>query len=208
MSTCIRFLQAQKAKTPEESQSPTSIQDEEDQKIPPHFSCIQREHVSPIGGDTIPPEYRVTTPSRVNGNGMGPTLAESVKERTDALQKVHSITNGHTSGFTPSRLETLSKKVIEKSDKKALKVPSHATSQLTEFLLHNPGILDPEKLDWDYEDEDKESQDGSYHPNIKRRRMATPPFSQEQYQPVPPMGIPTSPRKSNIRTPRIPLDTP
>ena len=45
-------------------------------------------------------------------------------------------------------------------------------------------------------------------PNIKRRRMATPPFSQEQYQPVPPMGIPTSPSKSNIRTPRTPLDTP
>ena len=65
MSTCIRFLQAQKAKPPEESQSPISIQDAEDQKVPPH-SFIQREHVSPIGGDTIPPEYRVTTPVRVN----------------------------------------------------------------------------------------------------------------------------------------------
>ena len=62
LSTCIRFLQAQKAKTPEESQ-----------------------------------------------------------ERTDALQKVHSITNW----FTPSKLETLSKQTIEKSDKRALKVPSH-----------------------------------------------------------------------------------
>ena len=87
-------------------------------------------------------------------------------------------------------------------------MPSHATSQLTKFLFHNPGILDPEKLDWDYEDEDKESQDGSYDPNRKRRRMTPPPFSQEQYQPVPPMGIPTSSRKSNIRTPRTPLDTP
>ena len=74
------------------SQSPTSIKDEKDQKIPPH-SPVQREHVLPMGGDTIPPEYRVKIPSRVNGNGMGPSLAESVKGRTDALQKVHSITN-------------------------------------------------------------------------------------------------------------------
>ena len=39
---------------------------------------------------------------------MSPTLAESVKERKDALQKVHSITNVYTNGFTPSKLETLS----------------------------------------------------------------------------------------------------
>ena len=38
--------------------------------------------------------------------------------------------------------------------------------------------------------------------------MATPPFSQKQYQPVLPMGIPTFPRKSNIRIPRTTLDTP
>ena len=59
---------------------------------------------------------------------MGPTLTESMKGREDALQKVHNITNGHKIKSNPARLETLSKKTIEKSDKKSLKVPSHATS--------------------------------------------------------------------------------
>ena len=94
-----------------------------------------------MGGDTIPPSYRVTTPINMNSNGRGPTLTESMKEREDVLQKVHSITNGHGIKSNPARLETLSKWIIEKSDKKSLKVPSHATSQLTEFLLHNPDIL-------------------------------------------------------------------
>ena len=26
------------------------------------------------------------------------------------------------------------------------------TPQLNEFLLHNPGIIEPDKLNWDYED--------------------------------------------------------
>ena len=60
----------------------------------------------------------------MNGNGRGPTLTQSIKEREDALQKVHSITNGHGIKSNPARLETLSKKIIEKSDKKSLKVPS------------------------------------------------------------------------------------
>ena len=111
----------------------------------PH-SQIQREHVSPIGGDTIPP--RVTTPVNMNCNGRGPTLTQSIKEREDALQKVHSITNGHEIRSHPARLETLSKQIIQTSDKKSLTVPSHATFQLTEFLLHNPDIIDPDQLDW------------------------------------------------------------
>ena len=109
-------------------------------------SPIQREHVSPIGKDTIPPSYTVTTPIDMNDNGRGPTLTQSIKEREDALQKVHSITNGHGIKSNPAKLETLSKQVIQTSDKKSLKVPSHATSQLTEFLLHNPDIIDPDQL--------------------------------------------------------------
>ena len=93
---------------------------------------------------------------------MGPTLTESMREREDALQKVHNITNGQKIRSNPARLETLRKKIIEKSDKKSLKVPSHATSQLTEFLLHNPDIIDPEQLDWDYEYPERETQNGSY----------------------------------------------
>ena len=76
MSICIKFLQAQKAGTPERSPSASSqIDEKEDKKIIPQ-SPIQREHVSPIGGDTIPPSYRVTTPINMNGNGRGPTLTK------------------------------------------------------------------------------------------------------------------------------------
>ena len=35
---------------------------------------------------------------------MGPTLTESMKEREDALQKVHSIINGHGIKSNPARL--------------------------------------------------------------------------------------------------------
>ena len=84
----------------------------------------------------------------MNNGGRGPTLTQSIKEREDALQKVHSITNGHGIKSTPARLETLSKQIIQIRDKKSLKVPSHAPSQLTEFLLHNPDIIDPDQLDW------------------------------------------------------------
>ena len=135
--------------------------EKKDQKVVPQ-SPIQREHVSPIGGDTIPPSYRVTTPINMNGNGRGPTLTQSIKEREDALQKVHSITNGHGIKSNPAGLGTLSKRIIEKSDKKSLKVPSHVTSQLTEFLLHNPDIIDPDQLDWDYEYPVRGTQNGSY----------------------------------------------
>ena len=121
LSTCIKFLQAQRVKTPEESKSVSPMKTEEDQKEPSH-SPIQKEHVSPIGGGTIPPEYRVTTPPIVNNNGMGPTLTESMRERADALQRVHSITNRHRIGSTPASLVKLSKKAIERSDK-TLKVP-------------------------------------------------------------------------------------
>ena len=89
LSVCIKFLQAQKAETPERNSSASS-QTEKDQKVVLQ-SPIQREHVSPMGGDTIPPSYRVTTPINMNGNGRGPTLTQSIKEREDALQKVHSI---------------------------------------------------------------------------------------------------------------------
>ena len=38
--------------------------------------------------------------------------------------------------------------------------------------------------------------------------MTTPTSSQEQYHSVPPMGIPTSPSRSSIKTPRTPINTP
>ena len=60
LSTCIKFLQVQKAKSSERSLSASSLNTEEDQKVSSH-SPIQREHVSPIGADTISPSYRVTT---------------------------------------------------------------------------------------------------------------------------------------------------
>ena len=104
LSICIKFLQAQRVKTPEERKSVSPIKTEEDQKVPSH-SPIQKEHVLPIGGDTIPPAFRVTTPPRLNGNGMGPTLTESMKERADALYKTYSITNGHGIKSTPASLE-------------------------------------------------------------------------------------------------------
>ena len=59
-SVCIKFLQAQKVETKEKNSS-ASPQTEKDQKVILQ-SPIQREHVSPIGGNTIPPTYRVTTP--------------------------------------------------------------------------------------------------------------------------------------------------
>ena len=88
LSICITFLQAQKAGTPERSSSASpQIVDKEDQKVTPQ-SPIQREHVSPIGGDRIPPSYRVKTPININGNGMGPTLTESMKEREDYKRSI------------------------------------------------------------------------------------------------------------------------
>ena len=51
--------------------------------------------MSPIGEDTIPPGYVVTTPPKVNGKSMGPTLSGSLQERADALYKTHTTTNGY-----------------------------------------------------------------------------------------------------------------
>ena len=58
---CLRFLQAEQEETPEGEKPSSPTKHEEDQKVPPQ-SPIQREHVSPIGEDTIPPGYMVTTP--------------------------------------------------------------------------------------------------------------------------------------------------
>ena len=154
MRLCLRFLQAEQEDTPEGEKPPSPTKHEEDQKVPSQ-SPIQREHVSPIGEDTIPPGYVVTTPPKVNGKSMGPTLSESLQERADALYKTHTITNGYDIKSTPQSLETLSKQFISKSGKKSLKVPLKTTPQLNEFLLQNPGITEPDKLDWDYEDDQK-----------------------------------------------------
>ena len=108
-----------------------------------------------MGGDTLPPRYVVTTSTNGNGKSMGPSLSESLQERADALYKTHTITNGYDIKSTPQSLETLSKQLIAKSDKKSLTVPTVTNPQLNEFLLHNPGIIDPDKLDWDYEDDQK-----------------------------------------------------
>ena len=90
LSICIKFLQAQRVKTPEERKSVSPIKTEEDQKVPSH-SPIQKEYVSPIGGDAIPPAFRVTTPPRLNDSGMGPTHTESMEERADALYRKHIV---------------------------------------------------------------------------------------------------------------------
>ena len=129
---------------------------------------------------------------------MGPTLSESLRERADALYKTHTITNGYGLQSTPPSLETLSKQFIAKSDKKSLKVPINTTPQLNEFLLHNPGIIEPDKLDWDYED-DQQSHDGSYSPIEHTKTMTTPQTS--------PLDLSTS-KRSNITIPSAPMNTP
>ena len=150
LQLCLKFLQAKQEEVLEEKPS-SPTKPEGDQHVPPH-SLIPRETVSPIGKDTIPPRCKVRTPP-LNGKSMGPTLSESLRERADALYKTHTITNGYGLQSTPPSLETLSKQFIAKSDKKSLKVPINTTPQLNEFLLHNPGIIEPDKLDWDYEDD-------------------------------------------------------
>ena len=207
LSVCIKFLQAQKAETTEKSSSASPQIEKKDQKVILQ-SPIQREHVSPIGGDTIPPSYRVTTPIDMYDNGRGPTLTQSIKEREDALQKVHSITNGHGIKSNPVRLETLSKQVIQTSDKKSLKVPSHATSQLTEFLLHNPDIIDPDQLDWDYEYPVREVQNGSYNSMSRKREVLTYSQGKDKYPFVPTMGISALHSRSSMETPKTPIHTP
>ena len=207
MSVCITFLQAQKAGTPEKSSSASSQTEKKDQKVIPQ-SPIQREHVSPIGGDTTPSSYSVTTSININDNGRGPTLTQSIKEREDALQKVHNITNGHGIKSNPARLETLSKQIIQTSDKKSLKVPSHATSQLAEFLLHNPDIIDPDQLDWDYEYPVREVQNGSYDSMSRKREILTYPQSKDRYPFMPTMGISALHSRNSVGTPKTPIDTP
>ena len=192
---CLRFLQAEQEEVLEEkSSSPTKP--EGDQQVPSH-SPIPWETVSPIGKDTIPPSYKVTTPP-LNGKSMGPTLSESLRERADALYKTHTIANGYGLQSTPLSLETLSKQFIAKSDKKSLKVPINTTPQLNEFLLHYPGIIEPDKLDWDYED-DQQSHDGSYSPIDHKKTMTTPQTS--------PLDLSTS-KRSNITVPSAPMNTP
>ena len=171
MRLCLRFLQAEQEEVLEEKPS-SPTKPEGDQQVPSH-SPISREIVSPIGKDTIPPRYKVTTPP-LNGKSMGPTLSGSLRERADTLYKTHTITNGYGLQRTPQSLETLSKQFIAKSDKKSLKVPLKTTPQLNEFLLHNPGIIELDKLDWDYED-DQPSDNGSYSPIDDKRTMTTPP---------------------------------
>ena len=131
---------------------------------------------------------------------MGPTLSESLRERADALYKTHTITSGYGLQSTPPSLETLGKQFIAKSDKKLLKVPLKTTPQLNEFLLHNPGIIEPDKLDWDYED-DQQSHHGSYSPIDNKRTMTTPPQTS-------PLDLSTSPKRSNITVPGAPMSTP
>ena len=127
-------------------------------------------------------------------------LSESLRERADALYKTHTITNGYGVQSTPQSLETLSKQFIAKSGKKSFKVPLKTTSQLNEFLLHNPGIIEPDKLDWDYED-DQQSHDGSYSPIDDKRTMTTPPQTS-------PLDLSTSPKRSNMTVPGAPMSTP
>ena len=80
--------------------------------------------------------------------------------------------------------------------------------QMTEFLLHNPDIIDPEQLDWDYEYPDRESQNGSYNSMFKKKRGNNFPHYQDKYPSVPPMGIPALHSRNSVGTPRTPIDTP
>ena len=193
MRLCLRFLQAEQEEVLEEkSSSPTKP--EGDQQVQSH-SPIPRETVSPTGKDTIPPRYKVTTPP-LKGKSMGPTLSESLRERADALYKTHTTTNGYGLQSTPLSIETLSKQFIAKSDKKSLKVPINTIPQLNEFLLYNPGIIEPDKLDWDY---DQQSHNGSYSPIEHTKTMTTPQTS--------PLDLSTS-KRSNITVPSAPMNTP
>ena len=79
-----------------------------------------------------------------------------------------------------------------------LKYLIKTTPQLNEFLLHNPGIIEPDKLDWDYED-DQQSQDGSYSPIDNKRTMTTSPQTS-------PLDLSISPKRSNISVPGAPYD--
>ena len=93
----------------------------------------------------------------------------------------------------------MSKQFISKSGKKSLKVPLKTTPQLNEFLLHNLGIIEPDKLDWDYED-DQRSHDGSYSPIDDKRTMTTPPQTSL-------LDLSTSPKRSSMTVPGAPMST-
>ena len=87
-------------------------------------------------------------------------------------------------------------------------MPYHATSQLTEFLIHNPDIIDPDQLNWDYEYPERETQNGSYDSMSKKREIMTSPHGKEKYPSVPLMGISALHSKNGVGTPRTPIDTP
>ena len=89
-----------------------------------------------------------------------------------------------------------------------MKVPSHATSQLTEFLLHNPDITDPDQLDWDYEYPVREVQNGSYDSMSRKRGIMTSPHGKDRYPFVPTMGISALHRRNSVGTPKTSVDTP
>ena len=69
---------------------------------------------------------------------------------------------------------------------------------MNEFLLHNPGIIEPDKLEWDYED-DQQSHDGSYSPIDHTKTMTTPQTS--------PLDLSTY-KRSTITVPSTPMNTP
>ena len=92
-------MQAEQEEVLEKEKPSSPTKPEGDQQVPSH-SPIPRETVSSIGKDTIPSRYKVTTPP-LNGKSMGPTLSESLRERTDALYKTHTITNGYGLQSTP-----------------------------------------------------------------------------------------------------------
>ena len=194
---CLRFLQAEQEEVPEGENLHLLLNLREINKYP--LNHPYQGKLSPIGKDTIPPRYRVTTPP-LNGKSMGPTLSESLKERADALYKTHTITNGYGIKSTPPSLEALSKQFIAKSGKKSLRVPLKTTPQLNEFFLHNLGIIESDKLDWDYED-DQKSHDGSYSPMDDKRTVTTPLQTS-------PLDLSTSPKRGSTQIPGAPMSTP
>ena len=60
--------------------------------------------------------------------------------------------------------------------------------QLTEFLLHNPDIIDPDQLDWDYEYPVREPQNGSYDSMSRKRGIMTSSHDKDRYPSVPSLG--------------------
>ena len=74
--------------------------------------------------------------------------------------------------------------------------------------MHNPDIIDPDQLDWDYEYPMREVQNGSYDPMSRKREVFTYSKDKGKYPFVPTMGISALHSRNSMETPRTPIHTP